>query len=166
MSTFGKNIFSQLYMLVGTIDCSKEACPPPCAILKYCDQVDTVTDTEGLAVRSWETVACVPSNEMKIQIDRLATFGPDSMEDGPDFPILRTLGYNVPVKSYTNSSIWNEGVAVKNYDLTGNRLHRMQDSWILGNDQLERCKSLYENKLRVVDSDGTRLGVIHVEKSA
>ena len=152
-------------MLVGTIDCSKEACPPPCAILKYCDQVDTVTDTEGLAVRSWETVACVPSNEMKIQKGRFA-FGPDSMEDGPDFPILRTLGYNVPVKSYTNSSIWNEGVAVKNYDLTGNRLHRMQDSWILGNDQLERCKSLYENKLRVVDSDGTRLGVIRVEKSA
>ena len=151
-------------MLVGTIDCSKEACPPPCAILKYCDQVDTVTDTEGLAVRSWETVACVPSNEMKIQAPRIVAAGRGAL--GPDFPILRTLGYNVPVKSYTNSSIWNEGVAVKNYDLTGNRLHRMQDSWILGNDQLERCKSLYENKLRVVDSDGTQLGVIRVEKSA
>ena len=144
-------------MLVGTIDCSKEACPPPCAILKDCDQVDTVTDTEGLAVRSWETVACVPSNEVNISAP---------MEGGPDFPILRTLGYNVPVKSYTNSSIWSDGRAVKNYDLTGNLLHRMRDSWIVGNDELERCKSLYENKLRVVDSDGTQLGVIRVEKSA
>ena len=79
MSTFGKNIFTQFKVWINPIDCSKEACPPPCSLVQECDEFDTETDH-----RAWDTVTCIPD-------------AGSSVDD--DFTLL-PANYTMPVKSY------------------------------------------------------------------
>jgi len=104
MSTFGKNIFTQFKVWINPIDCSKEACPPPCSLVKKCDELDTETDLDSIEVRAWDTLTCIPDG------------GSNADED---FTLLPT-NYTVPVKSYIpiydqlsdNNAEWSGGRAV------------------------------------------------------
>lgn len=71
-------------MWINAIDCSKEACPPPCSLVKKCDELDTETDLDSIEVRAWDSVTCIPDG------------GSNADED---FTLLPT-DYTVPVKSY------------------------------------------------------------------
>lgn len=71
-------------MWINAIDCSKEACPPPCSLVKKCDELDTETDLDSIEVRAWDTLTCIPDG------------GSNADED---FTLLPT-DYTVPVKSY------------------------------------------------------------------
>jgi len=53
-------IFTQFHKLwINPIDCSKEACPPPCALVKKCDDLDTEIDINNNEVRFWDNVTCI-----------------------------------------------------------------------------------------------------------
>lgn len=74
-------------MWINAIDCSKEACPPPCSLVKKCDELDTETDLDSIEVRAWDSVTCIPDENA----DEACTHG---------VGICLPAGYTAPVKSY------------------------------------------------------------------
>ena len=121
-------------MWLNPIDCSEEACPPPCELVKKCDELDAQTDVEGQAVRSWDRVACIPSEG----------WGYD------EFPLMPP-SYTAPVKSYIKEDDgrykWSGYRAVKKYSppkwLAEHGSPVDFQAWL----SLDACKSMYEKKV-------------------
>ena len=99
------------------MDCSKELCPPPCALVKKCDEIDTKVDYSQEA-RSWIDVACIPA-----PVRSLETFTGSEVDDDFFFDGFLPDGFIMPVKSYKSIYSdemvpeWSGDRAVKNYPL-------------------------------------------------